>query len=78
MSGGIKEDDLLSFALYDRGPDVLGDSPGFLVRDGCLANVVQKRGLAMVYMSHDRDDRGPVNHAAFQGGLLFADGWDLL
>ena len=40
------------------GPDMLGDPAGFARDDAGLADRIQKRGLAVVDVTHDRDDRG--------------------
>ena len=39
------------------GADMLRDAAGFARNDGGLADRVQQRGLAVVDMAHDRDDR---------------------
>ena len=41
------------------GADVLGDAPGFALRDPGLADGVQQRGLAVVDVAHDGDHRRP-------------------
>ena len=44
--------------LHLVGGDVLGDATGLAGRDARLADRVEQRGLAVVDVTHDGDDRG--------------------
>ena len=64
VAGRVEERDLrqLLLALGVRegngvGADVLGDAAGFAGGDVGLADHVEQRGLAVVDVAHDRDDR---------------------
>src|SRR6266550_2936904 len=49
-------------AVFHRhliGPDVLGDPAGLARDDAGFADIVEQRGLAVVHMTHDGDDRRP-------------------
>ena len=54
------------------GADVLGDAAGLARHDVRLTDTVQKRGLAVVHVAHDRDDR----RARLQVLGLVLDGMD--
>ena len=54
----VEEGDLLSVELHAVGTDVLRDTAGLALDDVGLADVVQQRGLTVVDVAHDRDDRG--------------------
>ncbi len=45
--------------LHPVGPDVLCDPAGFPVHDFRLADIVQKRGLPVINVSHEGDDGRP-------------------
>ena len=53
----VEEGDLLTVEVYRVGTDVLRDAAGLTLDDVRLADVVQKRGLTVVDVSHDRHDR---------------------
>ena len=53
----VEEGDLLTVEVYRVGTDVLRDTSGLALDDVRLADVVQKRGLTVVDVSHDRHDR---------------------
>ena len=58
VAGGVDETDVAPAAEGDEGgADVLGDPAGLLGRMVALADGVQNRGLAVVDMAHDGDDR---------------------
>ena len=60
----VEEDDV---AVVDRhlvGADVLRDAAGFALGDVRLADRVEQRGLAVVDVTHDRDDRGARDRSA--------------
>ena len=58
VARGIQEGDLAVVHLGDVRADVLGDAAGLAGGHLRLADVVQQRGLAVVDVAHDRDDRG--------------------
>ncbi len=58
VAGRVEEGDQLAIGrLHLVGADMLGDAARFARDDTGLADRVQKRGLAVVDMAHDRDDR---------------------
>ncbi len=57
VSRGINKRDLMTFMKHPGCPNVLGNFSVFPSRNIGLPDVVQKRGLPMVYMSHDRHHR---------------------
>ena len=58
MAGCVDEGDLLAALQVDAiGADVLGDAAGLASRDIGLAQRVEQRRLAVVYMPHDGDHR---------------------
>ena len=57
VARGVEEGDLLAADLHGIGADVLGDAARLARGDAGLADVVQQRGLAVVDMAHDGDDR---------------------
>ena len=62
MAGRIQEDYFPGFQLDEVGTDMLGDAAGFPGRHVRVPNGVQERGLAVVDVAHDRDDRRPEDH----------------
>jgi len=63
VAGRIEEGDLLDllFPLRMRegnrvSADMLGDAAGFARRDVGLADHIEQRSLAVVHVTHDRDD----------------------
>src|SRR5436190_1921694 len=65
----VEKDDLAALLLDVVRADVLRDSAGFAFRDVGLADDVEERGLAVVDVTHDGDDR-PARHRAFCVGAL--------
>ena len=58
MARRVDEGDLLAAPQADPiGADMLRDAAGFAARDIGLAQRVEQRGLAVVDMAHDGDDR---------------------
>ena len=57
VARGVEEGDLLAADLHGVGADVLGDAARLARGDAGLADVVQQRGLAVVDVAHDGDDR---------------------
>ncbi len=47
----------LAFVIDAVGADVLGDAAGFARRDARLADRVHERRLAVIDVTHERDDR---------------------
>lgn len=63
VSRGINEGDLLPVAERNLvSADMLGDAAGFLGGDIGFAQGVQKRGLAVVDVSHDGNHRRAGQH----------------
>ena len=72
VAGGVDEDDRLSVRGRDLvGADPLGDAARLARRDPGLPNCVQDRGLAVVDVAEDGDDRRPRDQLA---GVLQAEG----
>ena len=46
-----------AFVIDGVSADVLGDSAGFARGDARLANRIHQRGLAVIDVAHERDDR---------------------
>ena len=53
----VEEGDRLAVVVHLVGADVLGDAAGLAGDDVGLADRVEQRGLAVVDVAHDRDDR---------------------
>ena len=75
VAGRIEERDFLSVEVYAVSADVLRDTARFAFDDIGLADVVQQRGLAVVYVAHDGYDRRSLHEvlfvvAVFVNGLL--------
>ncbi len=64
MSGRIQERDLAPVHIYSIRTDVLCDTSGLLFDDMGLADGIQERCLAVVYMAHDADDGRPLLHGS--------------
>ena len=58
VAGRVDERDRLAVVLNLVGADVLRDAAALALHDIGLADAVQQRGLAMVDVAQDRDDRG--------------------
>ena len=56
--GRVEEDDALAVVIDLAGADVLGDAAALAGRDLGRAEGVEQAGLAVVDVTHDRDDRG--------------------
>ena len=66
MARRVQEGDLLAgFQLHLIGADMLGDAAGFAGHDIGLAQGVEQRGLAVIDMAHDGDDRRTRDQRAF-------------
>ena len=59
VSRGVDERDRLAVVSDGRSADMLRDRPGFLRRHMGVADGVLQRGLAVVDMTHESDDRRP-------------------
>ena len=70
MTRGIEEGDLAIANVDLVGADVLGDATRLARHDAGLANCVEQRGLAVVDMTHDRDDGSARLEI---GGIVFDD-----
>lgn len=57
MAGGVEEGDFAAVELDVIGADVLRDAASLAGNDVGFANCIQERGLAVVDMSHDSDNR---------------------
>ena len=60
MTRRIEEDDLLALADDLICADVLGDSARLMRTDGGVADGIKQRGLAVVDVTHDGDDRRTI------------------
>ena len=57
VTRGVDEGDFAAVTVHLVGTNVLGDATGFAGSDVGFANLVQQRGLAVVDVTHDSDDR---------------------
>ena len=57
VAGRVDEGDLVAVLLDLIGADMLGDAAGFAGDDIGVADRVEQRGLAVVDVAHDGDDR---------------------
>ena len=55
----VDEGDVAVLRVHVIGTDVLGDAPGLAGHHAGVADMIEKRGLAVVDVSHDRDHRCP-------------------
>ncbi len=69
VAGGVDEGDLLAVMLDLIGTDMLRDAAGFAADHVGIADGVEQRGLAVVDMAHDGDDR----RARLHGGFIVLD-----
>ena len=58
VARGVEEGDRRAVDLHDVRADGLRDAAGLTGRDVGVADIVEKRGLAVVDVAHDDDDRG--------------------
>ena len=59
MAGSVEERNLVAARHPDLiGADMLRDATGFTCNDICRPQCIQQRGLAVIDMTHDGDDRG--------------------
>ena len=65
VARGVEEGDHAARRLDVVGADVLRDAAGFARRHLGAADVVQQRGLAVVDVAHDGDDRGARQRLGF-------------
>ena len=66
MTGRVEEGDAFPIIGFDLiGPDMLGNAPGFALSDTGFAQSIQKRGLAVINVTHDGDNRWPYNRIIF-------------
>ena len=65
VAGRVDEGDLLAVLLDLIGADMLGDAAGFAGNDVGVADGVEQRGLAVVDVAHDGDDRR-TRHQVFR------------
>ena len=71
MSRRIQESDLLSIDFHHISADMLSDAACLAVSYVGVADRIQERGLAVVDMAHDTDDRRTFHHSAFVFLILF-------
>ena len=70
----VEEHDVAVTSVRDLvGPDVLGDATGLARGDARLADRVEQRGLAVVDVPHDRDDRRTGSRAPGRGVVELGD-----
>ena len=60
VAGSIQEGDHLALHVHGVSADVLGNAAGLPRGDGGLPDGIQGRGLAVVNVTHDNDNRGTV------------------
>ena len=53
VTGRIHEGNLFAFITYLISPDMLRNTAGFMTRNVCFADSVEKAGLAMVDVTHN-------------------------
>ena len=53
MTGRIHEGNLFAFITYLISPDMLCNTAGFMTRNVCFADSVEKTGFAMVDVTHN-------------------------
>ena len=71
VAGRVDEGDRLAAGRDDLiGADVLGDAAGFARHDIGVADRVEQRGLAVIDMAHDGDDRRTRHGRAFFVGPI--------
>ena len=58
MARGVEEGDGAAVDLDGIGADVLGDAARLAGDDVGVADIVEQRGLAVVDVAHDDNDRG--------------------
>ena len=69
VAGRVEEDDAAAAGRrHEIRADVLRDAAGFALGDARLANRVEQRGLAVIDVAHDRDDRRARDHVLRIGG----------
>ncbi len=74
VAGGIEECDMTAIGELDVVcADMLCDTPGFAGNHVGLADIVEQRGLTVVDMAHDGDNRR-TGHEVFLIVLLLGDG----
>ena len=71
MSRCIQESNLLSVDLNHIGANMLSDASRFAVSHIGMTDRIQKRGLSVIDMTHDADDRGTLHHQVFVFLILF-------
>ena len=70
VARGIEEGDRAAVDLDGIGADVLRDAAGLTGGDVGVADIVKQRGLAVVDVSHDDDDRRTGNEFFFAVGVI--------
>ena len=68
VTGRVEEHHAAVVDLHVIGPDVLRDAARFALGDAGLPDAVEQRGLAVVNVPHDGDDRG-ARHAILRVGV---------
>ena len=68
VAGRVDEGDRLAVVLDLVGADVLGDAAALALDDLGLADAVQERGLAVIDVAQDGDDRR-ARHEVLRGGV---------
>ena len=70
MPRSVNESDRLSVEIYDRSTDMLSDSSRFPTGNIRFTDPVLKRGLAVVHMPHECNDRA-ARHNIFRVVFVF-------
>ncbi len=76
VAGGIEEGDVLTLNVNSVSADVLGDAARFGCSHVCISDPIQKRGLAVVNVTHNDNDGASFNEIFFS--VLFVNDEALL
>ena len=78
MARGVEEGDDAARRLHMVGTNVLRNAAGFTGRNLGTTNVVEQRGLAVVDVAHDRDDRRTRQSGIFDVLQFTEDGFGIV
>ena len=78
MARGVEEGDDAARRLHMVGTNVLRNAAGFTGRNLGTTNVVEQRGLAVVNVAHDRDDRRTRQSGIFDVLQFTEDGFGIV
>src|SRR5690606_34780904 len=66
VAGGVKEGDHAAISLHMIGTDMLSNTTGFAGGHLGTTDIVEQRGLAVVYVTHDGHYRSAADFLAFK------------